>query len=221
MDAAMTFRSFLARALTRLAGWMAPPLPRLGTGGMPWPANRPRPPTPLELLAELKSTAWACASLNAAACASFPPRLFVRTGVGQRQARCLTRALSASDERRLRGLTQGTARVEEVLEHPLLDLLAQVNPVHNAFDIWETTTLSLEVHGVAYWLLEQGPFGVPAAVWPLPAHQVTPWREPDSSHLVDAYLFRTGGEERRYAPDEVIAFRYPDPRDPYLCGLSP
>src|SRR5262245_26691174 len=60
MDAAMTFRSFLARALTRLAGWMAPPLPRLGTGGIPWPTNHPRPPTLLELLAELKSTAWAC-----------------------------------------------------------------------------------------------------------------------------------------------------------------
>src|SRR5687767_7869348 len=108
-------RALLARALTRLAGWMSPPLPRLGAAGMPLPSNRPRPPTALELLAELKSTAWTCASLNAAVCASFAPRLFVRTAAGQPRPRCLTRALSASDERRLRGMRQGTSRVEEVL----------------------------------------------------------------------------------------------------------
>src|SRR5262245_61171082 len=140
MDAAMTFRSFLARALTRLAGWMAPPLPRLGTGGIPWPTNRPRPPTPLELLAELKSTAWTCASLNAAVCASFPPRLYVRTAGGQPAPRTRTRALSAWERRRLgqmphtAGLVRQSERVEEVLDHPLLELLARVNAFHNAFD---------------------------------------------------------------------------------------
>jgi HK97 family phage portal protein len=221
VDAVVTLRALLARALARLAGWMSPPLPRLGTGGMPWPTNRPRPPTPLELLAELKSTAWTCASLNAAVCASFPPRLFVRTAAGQPRPRCLTRSLSACDERRLRGMSRGAARVEEVLEHPLLDLLAKVNPCTNAFDLWELTTLSQEVHGVAYWLLERGPLGTPVAVWPLPAHQVTPWREPDSPRLVDAYLYRCGGDEVRYAPEDVVAFRYPDPRDPYLSGMSP
>jgi HK97 family phage portal protein len=197
-------------------------------GGLlpPFP-GRPHPPTPLELLAELKSTAWTCASLNAAVCASFPPRLYVSTRPGQPVARCLTRALPAVEDRRLRSLghlaphTRGVSRIEEVAEHPLLELLDQVNPVHNEFDIWELTTLYQEVHGVAYWLLEFGPLGMPVGIWPLPSHQVTPWREPGSNQLVDAYLFRTGGDERRLRPDEVIAFRYPDPREPYLHGLSP
>lgn len=223
MDGVGTIRTLLARSLTRLAGWFVPPLSRSATSA-PSPAlNRSRSPTANDLLAELKATAWTCASLNAAVCASFAPRLYVRTKRGQPLARCVTRTLSANEERQLRALPalRGTERVEEVLEHPMLDLLAQVNPVLNAFDLLEQTTLSQEVHGVAYWLLDRGPLGVPAAIWPLPAHLVTPWREPGSTQLVDAYVYRAGGEERRYAPEDVIAFRYPDTRDPYLTGCSP
>src|SRR5262249_53846143 len=48
-----------------------------------------------------------------------------------------------------------------------------------------------------------------------------PKREPKSVNLVDYYLYRAGTSEQRFAPDEVIHFRYPDPRDPYTSGLSP
>ena len=50
--------------------------------------RRNRNPTPNELLAELKNTAWTCASINAAVCASFPPRLYVITDHGQPQPKC-------------------------------------------------------------------------------------------------------------------------------------
>src|SRR5438552_2904873 len=61
----------------------------------------------------------------------------------------------------------------------------------------------------------------PQAVWILPSQNVTPRREPDSRNLVDYYLYRTGTREQRFAPEDVIHFRYPDPRDPYTGGLSP
>lgn len=203
--------------LTRLAAWLSPAPPRPGAFG-PGPPPRSRAPTPAELLAELKGTAWACASLNAAVCASFPPRLYVRTAAGTPEPRWPTRALTAPERRRLG--PRGGSRVEEVTDHPLLDLLSSVNPVHNAFDLLELLTLSQEVHGCAYWLIDDGPLGTPAAIWPLPAHLVTPWRDPDSHNLVDAYLYRGGGEER-LPPERVLAFRYPDPRDPYAAGASP
>ena len=223
------FRTLLASLFTRLAGWFAPvgsPLMGLA-GSYPSFPGRSRPPTPTELLAELRSTAWTCATLNASSCASFPPRLYVSTRAGQPVARCLTRALPGKEERRLRGLphlavhTRAAERIEEVTDHPLLELLRQVNPETNAFDLWELTTLSQEVLGVAYWLLEPGPLGVPVGIWPLPAHQVTPQRQPDSPRLVDVYVFRGAGREERLAPERVIAFRYPDPRAPYPAGLSP
>src|SRR5262245_27110786 len=214
-------RTTLAALLSRLAGWLMPPRPT--PPGWPMPPGRARPPSPADLLAELKATAWACASLNASACAAFPPRLYVTTAPGQPSPRCLTRSLSGPEEKRLRAVRtlKQPSRIEEVHDHPLLTLLQQANPVHNAFDLLELLTLSQEVHGRAYWLLEPGPLGLPVAVWPLPAHQVTPVREPDIGNLVDAYLVRSGRHEERLPPGRVIAFRYPDPIDPYTGGLSP
>jgi HK97 family phage portal protein len=222
-------RTLLASLFNRLAGWLAPAgtSPSGLAGSYPPFPSRSRPPTPSELLAELKATAWTCATLNAAACASFSPRLYVATRPGQAAPRCLRRALIGPEERRLRGLahlavhTRAAQHIEEVTDHPLLTLLEQVNPEQNAFDLWELTTLSLEVLGVAYWLLEPGPLGVPVGIWPLPAHQVTPVRAPDSPRLVDAYVFRSAGREESFSPERIIAFRYPDPRAPYTAGLSP
>jgi HK97 family phage portal protein len=156
-------------------------------------------------LAELRDTAWTCASINAASCASFPPRLYVRTRAEQPPPRVRTRAAPH--------YSNAHERIEEVTEHPLLDLLRQVNPVHNQFDLFELTTLYQEAIGVAYWLLELGPLGIPAAIWPLPAHRVTPTAE--------GYVLRGPEGDRLLPAEEVIAFRYPDPRDPYHGGLSP
>src|SRR5579864_6228722 len=95
--------------------------------------RRQRPPTSAELLSELKNTAWTCASINAAVCASFPPRLFVTTAHDQPAPRCLTRALPPATVAWLREAphvavhTHKAVTIEEVTEHPLLSLLRQVN----------------------------------------------------------------------------------------------
>jgi hypothetical protein len=142
-------RTHLAALLSRLAGWLRPKaLPAVLTGSQ-WSGTsfidayrRNRSPTPNEILAELKNTAWACASVNAAVCASFPPKLYVATPADYPPAKCLTKALPAAAEHRLRATphlaarTKAAERIEEVTDHPLLDLLVQVNPVMSAFDLW-------------------------------------------------------------------------------------
>jgi Phage portal protein len=189
--------------------------------------KRNRQPTPNELMAELKNTAWACISLNSAVCANNPPQLYVTTDDGQKAARCRTRALSPRRESKLRqskhlpGRFTKSARIDEVADHPLMALLSSANPVHNSFDLWELTTLYQEVHGSCYWYLPTGPLGIPSAIWILPAQNVTPKRKPDSTSIVDYYQYRTGTREQIFSPDEIIHFRYPDPRDPYTGGLSP
>src|ERR1051325_4377627 len=185
--------------------------------------RRRRPPTPFELLAELKSTAWTCATINAAACASCPPQLYVATGARQTPPRCLTRPLDAARLTRLRAAKPQLAQadVAEVFDHPLLTLFRQVNPVHNSFDLWELTELYLEVAGSAYWLLDFDPLlGTPSAIWILPAHLVVPRRMPDSPRIVDFYEYH-GLTFQQLPPERVVHFRFPDPRDPYLSGLSP
>jgi HK97 family phage portal protein len=190
--------------------------------------KRTREPTPNELMAELRGAAWTCASINAAVCASFPPRLYVRTLGNQPGPKCLTRPVSSAVDKRLRSAphllahTKQAEKLEEVTDHPVLDLLAQVNPSHNGFDLWELTTLYLEVHGRAYWYLDIDPtLGIPREIWPLPAQNVTPARQADSANLIDFFEYRSGKHTQQFAPEEVVFFHYPDPRDPYLGGLSP
>src|SRR3954471_9261117 len=102
-------RQLIANALTRLAGWIHPKAVPAAVaagaarGGAFLDAyRRHREPTPRQLLEELKNTAWACASINAAICASFPPKLYVTTGRGQPPPKCLTKSLPHETEARLR-----------------------------------------------------------------------------------------------------------------------
>jgi len=189
--------------------------------------KRQREPTPNELMLELKNTAWCCATGNAAVCANYYPRLFVATGHADPDPKCLTARLSRKTEDWLRSRKDFPARwtkaakLQEVMDHPILRLIQRPNPVHNQFDLWELTTLYQEVQGCAYWKLDIGPLGIPEAIWILPAQNVTPKREPNSPNLVDYYDYRNGSHSQRFAPEEVIHFRYPDPRDPYTAGYSP
>jgi HK97 family phage portal protein len=227
-------RNFLANAFARLLTWLRPKAIPQSLAGNQWTGTtfvdlyrQHRNPTPNELMAELKNTAWTCASMNAAVCASFPPKLYVTTKRGEARPKCLTKAVSRKclqrlqSDSRLEVHTRGADNIEEVTQHPLLDLLAQVNSVHNAFDLWELTTLYQEVHGATYWYLNLGPLGVPQQIWILPSQNVTPRRGPDSNKVVDYYAYRTGSREQLFRPDQIVHFRYPDPRDPYLGGLSP
>jgi HK97 family phage portal protein len=189
--------------------------------------KRSREPRPNELLAELKGMAWTCISLNAAVCATLPPRLYVVTRHHQPRPKCLTKRLEPRVEHRLRAAghlavhTKSAAAIEEVTAHPLLDLLSMPNPWHNQYDLWELTQVYLEVHGQAFWHVEMGPLGTPAEVWILPSQNVTPKRAPNSPRLIDYYSYRTGAREQEFPPQEIVHFRYPDPRDPYLGGISP
>ncbi len=221
----------MKRILHRLARWLAQKTAPafLAPPSGPWPIDayrRLRAPSGAELLAELKSTAWACASINAAVCAASPPKLYVQTRPGEPQPRCLTRRLEPNVLQRLRVSQSAicnlqSAIVEEVIDHPLLTLLQQVNPVHNQFDLWELTQLYLEVHGSAYWLLDfDAALDVPTRIWMLPGHLVMPRRDPNSERLVDYYEFR-GLTLQQFPPEKIIHFRVPDPRDPYCSGLSP
>jgi hypothetical protein len=175
--------------------------------------KRNRNPTPNELMAELKNTAYACIAINSAVCASNPPSLYVVTHEHQPRPKCLTKALRPEALRKLRENKDIPTRIsrakqiDEVVEHPLLDLLRRVNPVHNAYDLWELTTLYQEVHGLAYWYISTGPLGIPDEIWPLPTQNVSAKRNPGSANVVDYYVYRTGATEQVFKPEQIICFR--------------
>src|SRR5262245_37065953 len=111
-------RTLLANLLARWARWLHPKAIPQSLAGNQWTGStfvdvfqKHRNPTPNELMAELKSTAWACASINASVCASFPPRLYVATHDRQPPPKCLTKRLDARAERRLRGTSHLPPRI--------------------------------------------------------------------------------------------------------------
>jgi HK97 family phage portal protein len=189
--------------------------------------RRNRAPTANEILAELKNTAFTCASINAAVCATYSPRLFVWSADESPRPKCLTRELDKKTQTQIRqrrhvaNRVKHSARIDEVVDHPLLDLFEKCNPVHNGFDLFELTTYYQETIGSAYWFIETDALGTPAAIWILPAQNVTPKRKPASRNLIDYYEYKVGSQVHEYKPDELIHFRYPDPKDPYTTGLSP
>jgi len=97
------------RARQAVASWIMPKaMPRALAGGQWFGTNytdlykRNREPTPNELMAELKGSAWTCASLNASVCANYYPRLFVATEVGQRAPRAPVKAIDRLTEQSIR-----------------------------------------------------------------------------------------------------------------------
>src|SRR5205823_8152802 len=102
-------RTTIAAAFSRLARWLHTKYVPPGLAGSQWTGTgfvdaykRERNPTPNEQLAELKNTAFTCASINAAVCAAYSPRLYVATHANQPQPKCLTRTLDRTSEERLR-----------------------------------------------------------------------------------------------------------------------
>lgn len=182
--------------------------------------QRRREPSHRDLLLELKNAAYACAMFNSQGCAKSTPRLYVATFDGQERPKCLTKSLPGAKAQDM-AVKRGARQVEEVVDHPLLTLLKQVNPFHGLYDLMELTTLYQEVHGHAFWYIEAGMFDVPAAIWPLCVHLMRPIRKPGSKKPVDYYEYWNDSRPAIYQPEELIHFRYPDPRDPYLGGLSP
>jgi HK97 family phage portal protein len=192
--------------------------------------KRNRVPTSNEMLAELKNTAFTCASINAAVCATYSPRLFVWTGETETEPRVPVKRLDIRKQNQLRKAAhrgrlpnriKHSARIDEIVDHPILDLFEKCNPAHNGFDLWELTTFYQETVGSAYWYIETDNLGVPSVIWILPAQNVTPKRRPGSKALVDYYEYKIGNQVHEYPPAAIIHFRYPDPKDPYNAGLSP
>lgn len=182
--------------------------------------------TPAELVRRYAGWVYACANISATTLASLPLRLYAARGAGEPKARCPARPVGKLETKRLRLRMAHKAEVshaeelEEITEHPLLDLLKHVNPANNQFDLKEQTSQALDLTGNALWYLKPGPLGQPEEIWNLLPQLITLKREPERG--VVGYLYGRGavGEQVKLSPDEVIHFRYPNPSDPWW-GLGP
>jgi len=178
-----------------------------------------------------KSWVYRCASLNATSVAQQKLKLYVRRPQKSRSvARVDFTPVSAKTyECYLRNpvlshYIKKDVEIEEITEHPFLELMRNVNPQRNEFDLKNETELFLELTGNGYWLLIpsniRGASGlrIPAEIWVLPSQRVK--IIPDSKEFVKGYEYKVGMRRQMFSPGEVIHFRFPNPHS-LLYGLSP
>lgn len=134
---------------------------------------RNQKPTKERQIEQFKRVAFTCATLNAEAVAQIPLKLYVQTRKGEKKARCLTKQLSTSkiDYISKEKLLYDAINVEEVVEHPVLDLLRKVND-HPGF-FYHTliilTELYQEITGKSYWhIIDDRVLGIPREIWLIP-----------------------------------------------------
>lgn len=223
-------RRTLARLYRRSVAKAAPS----GTAGYAWGGGplwadayqTRRGPTPYELVESYKSLIFFCARTNYKAVGRAPFRLFLKTDKGQKRAQAfrttpvskgMTRYLRSRDY--LAKSLAGSADIDEVNEHPILDGLRDPNPLVSDTMLVEYICCCLDIIGYAYlepvWKTA-GRIRTLAELWSLPAHMIFPI--PSGTTLIpQGFQFYA----KRYALDELIWFRYMSLRNPYMDGMSP
>lgn len=200
--------------------------------------GKTRAPNARQLLQNLVGTAWACANINANFVASNQLKLWVRTRKGESKPKDYLGAVGVGTKRikhlkgspTVSGFVAGDdTEIQEVTNHPLLDLLMTPEPEGgdeclSGYDLLWLTQLYLESVGRGYWWKEPGGLGgTPSRLWALPPHLV--WEMPDLSgkRAIAYYEFGAPGAtgRTRYEVDEIVRFAIPHPFNPYIGAFSP
>ena len=113
----------------------------------------------------------------------------------------------------------GAVNVEEVVEHPLLDLLESVNSELDGFTLLELTDLYEEIVGIAYWWFPRNSLGMIEAIWVLQPQYVS--IDQDERGKVKGYKYGVGNKKISLKVDDVLSFTFPNLNNPYLEGWSP
>lgn len=104
---------------------------------------------------------------------------------------------------------KGEQKIEDT-NHPFTKILAQPNPYMTGFDLRESTAISREMCGNAYWALERDGSGVPVEAWPLPPHLVRAVASAESP--IDHYIMEVDGKRIRFEYSDIIHFQYANPK---------
>jgi HK97 family phage portal protein len=104
--------------------------------------------------------------------------------------------------------------LREVVDHPLLKLLAKPNEFMSGEVALKVTQIWLDIKGEAFWLVAFDAEGQPSSVYPVPPHWVTQVPNNTSPYFLVTY----GGLQMKVDPKAVLWFRDVDPASPYGRG---
>lgn len=169
-----------------------------------------------QMISQYKSWAFICARLNGESVATQKLRLYARTSPNQKRIKNFT--TKEVDNRTFSKIikaipnTKPVDVIEEVYDHPVLDLIYKVNSNSNYFDNMQLTQTYMDLTGNAYWYIVFDRDGMPAELYQM---------RPDftsvvsgKTELIKGYIY---GNTNKSAlkTDEVVRFYVPNPSNPY------
>lgn len=112
----------------------------------------------------------------------------------------------------------GKEEIKEVKNHPLLDLLAQVNPFTTKFEMMDLTQTFIELLGNAYWYKVRNESKTRILeLWQLRPDRVRIMEDPIK--IISEYQYTLpNGTIQIFQPEDIIHFKQPNPKSS-LYGL--
>lgn len=173
------------------------------------------------LVQRYKSWAFACADRNAKTVAGLEYKLYAVKPTKDARSRFLSCPVSKRVKDRLLSKTatrrkmMAGADVEEILQHPVLDILSKVNDYQNEFDLKYLASTCIDIAGNAFWRKERV-LGRVDKLYALQPQLVTPKIE--GSEIV-RYEYGFGTKKTVIAKSDMIHIMFPNISDPFR-GMS-
>ncbi len=179
-----------------------------------------------QLVNSLTGWVYVCASINSNTVAKIPLKLYVQRTPQNATKKLLvqTKQVDNATFKRLKAneslklYTSRAISIDEVLDHPWLDLLVRPNPLFNRFTMWETTELFQEVTGNAYWYIVTNNLGTPVALWPVPSQQMKIVL--GKQNIISGYVYDNGLYKVPFDYEEIVHFRFPSLKSMFY-GMAP
>ena len=188
------------------------------------------PNNPDSLIGAYKSWVYVASQRNAISVASTPLRLYVAKSsktklqtptkkVSKRQLSFLTgedKLIAVNPQ--IRQKIAGAIEIEEIVDHPFLDLMKSVNSDTEQFGLFELTELYQELCGDCYWYLVQGALGIPDQIYVMFPQEMK--IIPGKDEFIAGYILERGTQKVPFLEEEIVHFKFTNPQDAYY-GFSP
>lgn len=170
-------------------------------------------------LRQFSHWAYAAGMLNANAVANVCLRLYARQ---KTESLFQTRRLKSQELKAIAATASNSVRrkiaefgsdVVEVTEpHPILDILRNVNPQQNGYELTVLRMIDLQFTGNSYLYLIGNSLGVPSEIWRMEPQKTSIIS--DKQSWVTGYVYGIQPDEQKFPASDVIHFRLPNPTDP-------
>ena len=180
------------------------------------------------LLGAYRSLVYTFANRNATSVAQATLRLYLARGKGKSKSKIFpTETVDNQQKSYLKSnysnlsVVRKAVDFDEVLDHPILDILNDVNNFMNGFDLWELTQLHQELTGNAYWyLVSDKIFGIPREIWLIPPDRMRVI--PDKERFISGYEYTSPGFAKPivFSEDKIIHFKMANPKNLFY-GFAP